>query len=106
MKPIKAIYVDDEAPALDLIRKYCETIDDIELLACFQNPTEAVIYERMDENKDSYYKEFVTKSVYEAEARLRKENMDGRFERIVELFNEKIESLRNEIRGLINNGKH
>jgi len=49
MKPIKAIYVDDESPALDLIRKYCETIDDIELLACFQDPTEAVIYERMDE---------------------------------------------------------
>lgn len=49
MKPVKAIYVDDEAPALDLISKYCASIDEIELLACFLDPTEAVIYERMDE---------------------------------------------------------
>lgn len=70
------------------------------------NKKMARVYERMDENKDQYYADFVVKSVYEAEAKLRKENMDGRFERVVELFNEKIESLRSEIRNLVNNGKH
>lgn len=68
------------------------------------------IYSRLDENKAQYYAAFVSQSVYDAETRLRKENIDGRFERIVELFNEKIESLRNEIRGFIktngNGGSH
>lgn len=59
------------------------------------------VYARMDENKQKYYQDFLSKEVYEAEAKLRKENIDGRFERVVELFNEKIESLRNEIRGLM-----
>ena len=60
------------------------------------------VYRRIDENKAEYYKEFVSIRVYESEMRLRKENIDERFQKIVELFNEKIESLRNEIRGLIN----
>lgn len=58
------------------------------------------VYSRMDENKKQFYEAFLSREVYEAEMRLRKENVDGRFERIVELFNEKIESLRNEIRSL------
>ncbi len=62
------------------------------------------VYKRMDENKEQFYKDFVLQSVYEAEAKLKKENIDGRFERVVELFNEKIESLRNEIRSAIKNG--
>lgn len=65
------------------------------------------VYQRLDENKKQYYQSFVMKEVYEAEGKLRRENIDGRFERIVELFNEKIESLRNEIRGLVHsNNKH
>lgn len=59
------------------------------------------VYERMDENKKEYYKEFILKEVYDAEMKARKEIIDTRFEQVVLLFNEKIESLRNEIRALI-----
>lgn len=58
------------------------------------------VYQRLDENKAQYYKDFLSREVYEAETKLRKENTDGHFERIVELFNEKIEGLRTEIRSL------
>lgn len=58
-------------------------------------------YSRMDENKAQYYKDFVTQKVYEAEKEARKENTDERFQSLVLLFNEKIESLRNEIRLLM-----
>ncbi|WP_406826596.1 LytR/AlgR family response regulator transcription factor [Pedobacter sp. KACC 23697] len=44
MKPIKAIYVDDEAPALELIKKYCTDMPEIELMDVFLNPTEALNY--------------------------------------------------------------
>jgi two-component system response regulator LytT len=49
MTAIKAIYVDDESPALELIRKYCDDLPEIELLACFLNPLEALNYNRLDE---------------------------------------------------------
>lgn len=61
------------------------------------------VYLRMDENKKQYYETFVQQKVYDAEQRLKKENVDGKFESVIELFNEKIESLRNEIRSLVNN---
>ncbi|QNR85018.1 response regulator transcription factor [Pedobacter riviphilus] len=44
MKPIKAIYVDDEAPALELIKKYCLDMPEIELMDTFLDPTEALNY--------------------------------------------------------------
>lgn len=59
------------------------------------------VYERLDENKRGYYATFLSKDLYESEQRLRKEGIDERFQQVVILFNEKIESLRNEIRGLI-----
>lgn len=49
MTAIKAIYVDDESPALELIRKYCDDLPEIELLACFLNPVEALNYSRLNE---------------------------------------------------------
>jgi len=49
MKPIKAIYVDDEAPALDLIEKYCQQIPEVELLATFSDPFEAINYPQLDQ---------------------------------------------------------
>lgn len=49
MTAIKAIYVDDESPALELIRKYCEDLPEIELLACFLDPKKALAYDRLDE---------------------------------------------------------
>lgn len=66
----------------------------------------ARIYERMDENKEQYYKDFVTQKVYEAHKEASKENIDQRFQSLVLLFNEKIESLRTEIRGLVKNNNH
>lgn len=62
------------------------------------------VYRRMDENKAQFYNDFLLTAVYEAETRLKKENLDDRFERIVELFNEKIESLRHEIRAAVREG--
>jgi hypothetical protein len=56
------------------------------------------VYKRLDERHDEYYKVFVTGAVYDAEVRARKENTDERFQQLVLLFNEKIESLRTEIR--------
>ncbi|SHF40334.1 LytR/AlgR family response regulator transcription factor [Pedobacter caeni] len=49
MTAIKAIYVDDESPALELIRKYCDDLPEIELLACFLDPRKALAYDRLDE---------------------------------------------------------
>lgn len=48
MKPIKAIYVDDEAPALELIKKYCMDMPEIELLDIFLDSTEALNYLLLD----------------------------------------------------------
>lgn len=56
------------------------------------------VYERLDENKDSYYKAFVSKEVYQAQSVSTREVNDLKFEQQLDLFNEKIESLKNEIR--------
>jgi DNA-binding LytR/AlgR family response regulator len=48
MKPIKAIYVDDESPALELIKNYCLGIPEIELMEVFQDPKEALNYPLLD----------------------------------------------------------
>lgn len=62
------------------------------------------IYQRMDEHKVQDYRDFLTKEVYESDCKTRKEIIDVRFEQVVLLFNEKIESLRHEIRGLVLDG--
>lgn len=60
-------------------------------------------YKRMDENKAQFYADFVLQKVYDSDNRNKKENTDQRYESVVQLFNEKIESLRNEIRIALNN---
>lgn len=43
-KKIRVIGIDDEYPALELIKQYCSRIAQVELLATFQNPEEALQY--------------------------------------------------------------
>jgi len=42
MKQLTAIYVDDELPALELIKDYCLNIPEIDLIQCFTNPVQAM----------------------------------------------------------------
>ncbi|MNJ95619.1 Transcriptional regulatory protein YpdB [compost metagenome] len=42
MKQLTAIYVDDELPALELIKDYCLNIPEIDLIRCFTNPVQAM----------------------------------------------------------------
>lgn len=56
----------------------------------------------MDENKEQYYRDFVTQKAYDAESKARKENIDDRFTGIVLLFTEKIEGLKTEINRVLN----
>lgn len=44
MANLTIVGVDDEYPALQLIRQYCDQIEDISLLNTFQNPEEALGY--------------------------------------------------------------
>lgn len=44
MANLTIVGVDDEYPALELIRHYCARIEDVELLETFQNPEEALQY--------------------------------------------------------------
>ncbi|KFF10311.1 transcriptional regulator [Chryseobacterium soli] len=44
MANLTIVGVDDEYPALQLIRQYCDQIEDISLLNTFQNPEEALEY--------------------------------------------------------------
>lgn len=44
MTNITIVSVDDEYPALQLIKQYCDQIEDIDLLQGFQNPEEALVY--------------------------------------------------------------
>lgn len=44
MANLTIVGVDDEYPALELIRHYCEKIEAVELLETFQNPEEALQY--------------------------------------------------------------
>ena len=39
---IKTVIIDDEPLAIDVIKNYCDTISDIEVLNCFTNPVEAM----------------------------------------------------------------
>ena len=39
---IKAIIIDDEPLAIDVIKNYCATIAGIEVMGCFTNPVEAM----------------------------------------------------------------
>ncbi|WP_442590493.1 LytR/AlgR family response regulator transcription factor [Pedobacter sp. AW31-3R] len=42
MTSLSAIYVDDEMPALELIKNYCSSIPELRLLACFRQAAEAL----------------------------------------------------------------
>lgn len=44
MANLTIVGVDDEYPALELIRHYCTKIEDVDLLETFQNPEEALHY--------------------------------------------------------------
>lgn len=44
MANLTIVGVDDEYPALELIRHYCDQIEDVDLLEIFQNPEEALQY--------------------------------------------------------------
>lgn len=39
---IKTVIIDDEPLAIDVIKNYCDTISDIEIVNCFTNPVEAM----------------------------------------------------------------
>lgn len=39
---IRTVILDDEPLAIDVIKNYCDTMPDIELLGCFTNPVEAM----------------------------------------------------------------
>ncbi|AXG75213.1 DNA-binding response regulator [Flavobacterium arcticum] len=39
---MKTVIIDDEPLAIDVIKNYCDTISDIEVLNCFTNPVEAM----------------------------------------------------------------
>lgn len=62
------------------------------------------VYERMDENKKAYYNDFVLTKVFKESNDARKEIVDEKFDGLIKLFNEKIESLRTEIKSLRFNG--
>lgn len=64
------------------------------------------LYERMDENKTSYYNDFVLTKVFKERNDAMKELNDSKYQALVQLFNEKIESLRTEIRTAILNSKN
>lgn len=42
MENITIVGVDDEYPTLEIIKKYCKEIENVDLIATFQNPTEAL----------------------------------------------------------------
>ncbi|WP_412850953.1 LytR/AlgR family response regulator transcription factor [Chryseobacterium sp. PMSZPI] len=42
MANLTVVNVDDEYPALQLVKQYCSQLEDVELLASFQNPEEAL----------------------------------------------------------------
>jgi len=41
---IRTIIIDDEPLAIDVIKNYCDSIDDIEVIKCFTNPVEAMSF--------------------------------------------------------------
>ncbi|CAI9678127.1 hypothetical protein EAVNVH72_00555 [Elizabethkingia anophelis] len=49
MSDLTVVNIDDEYPALQIIKQYCEQIEGIDLLKSFQNPHEALTY--LEENK-------------------------------------------------------
>lgn len=49
MNDLTVVNIDDEYPALQIIKQYCEQIEGIDLLKSFQSPQEALIY--LEENK-------------------------------------------------------
>ena len=63
------------------------------------------LYQRMDDNKKSYYNDFVLKEVLKESNDSKKQIIDEKFDGLIKLFNEKIEGLRNEIRIIINHRK-
>lgn len=64
------------------------------------------LYERLDENKKSYYSDFVLVKVFQERNDAMRELSDAKFDGLVRLFNEKIESLRAEIKNLAENHKN
>lgn len=44
MANLTIVNVDDEYPALQLVKQYCGQLDDVELLASFQKPEEALAF--------------------------------------------------------------
>jgi len=44
MPNIKVVSVDDEFPALQLVKQYCDKIDDVDVIGTFQNPVHALEY--------------------------------------------------------------
>jgi DNA-binding LytR/AlgR family response regulator len=44
MADLKIVSVDDEYPALRLVKQYCSNIDEVEILESFQNPVHALEY--------------------------------------------------------------
>ena len=44
MTPIKAIIIDDEPKAIDVLKRYCEQTDFIDLLATFRDPVKALSF--------------------------------------------------------------
>lgn len=63
------------------------------------------LYERLDANKEIYYKEFVLKAVLKEYNDVRQETVDQRFEGLIALFNEKLDGLRAEIKNLADNSR-
>lgn len=64
------------------------------------------VYRRMDENKKAYYADFVLLAVFRENNDAKKELTDQKFQALIALFNEKVESLRNEIKNLSDNKKN
>ena len=44
MANLTIVNVDDEYPALQLVKQYCEQLEEVELLASFQKPEEALAF--------------------------------------------------------------
>ncbi len=44
MANLTIVNVDDEYPALQLVKQYCDQLEDVELLASFQKPEEALAF--------------------------------------------------------------
>ena len=44
MANLTVVNVDDEYPALQLVKKYCDQLEGVELLASFQKPEEALAF--------------------------------------------------------------